>query len=73
MTMFSDGENTKYAKLLVAEKDQIQKEVIELEKTALMVQYEAGDEMERPFISMAQDLLKVIFLSMLIWETKQFV
>jgi len=54
---FKDGENTKYAKLLLATKEQIQTEVIDLEKTALEIQLSDGDEEEMPYISMAQELL----------------
>lgn len=56
---FKDGKNTKYSKLLVANEYQIQQEVIDVEQEALSIQYEAAEDIEKPFISMAQDLLKI--------------
>ena len=57
--LLTDGKNTKYSKLLVANEYQIQQEVIDVEQEALSIQYEAAEDIEKPFISMAQDLLKV--------------
>jgi len=54
---FKDGDNTKYAKLLLATKEQIQREIIDLESAALDVQLADGEEEEIPFISMAKELL----------------
>ncbi|XP_005112583.1 RING finger protein 10 isoform X1 [Aplysia californica] len=53
-----DGENTKFAKLLVAGKEEIQREVIEVEKADLAAQMKDAHVTEEPFIAMAQETLK---------------
>jgi len=56
---FQDGKNTRFVKLLVAEPQQIQREVLAVEAEQLQAQMAVSEPDETPFIDMAKELLAI--------------